>query len=172
MDMTSNTLASLFEQLGLPSAEHEIEQYGHSLDFVLGVLLIVFALWRLLRKSADHAKTNPRMKDLSDGPLRYQALFGAVMQGRNVTSVLLFCAAQQHIDTSRLPAWQELTLTAVIIAILVSSIWLPMLLPIRATDTLHSRLVPAKAWLESHSKVIEVGAALIGGAYLLFRAAS
>lgn len=154
------------------ATEHEIEQYGHSLDFVLGVLLIVFALWRLLRKSADHAKTNPRMKDLSDGPLRYQVLFGAVMQGRNVTSVLLFCAAQQHIDTSRLPAWQELTLTAVIIAILVSSIWLPMLLPIRATDTLHSRLVPAKAWLESHSKVIEVGAALIGGAYLLFRAAS
>ena len=27
MDMTSNTLASLFEQLGLPSAEHEIEQF-------------------------------------------------------------------------------------------------------------------------------------------------
>ncbi len=34
MDMTSNTLASLFEQLGLPSAEHEIEQFvlAHRLD--------------------------------------------------------------------------------------------------------------------------------------------
>ena len=27
MDMTSHTLTSLFEQLGLPSAEHEIDQF-------------------------------------------------------------------------------------------------------------------------------------------------
>lgn len=152
------------------ATEHDIERYGHALDFVLGVLLLVFAVVRLFRAPSGHSKPNPHMKDLTDGPLRYQVLFGAIMQGRNVTSVLLFCAAAQHIDTSRLPDWQELTLTLLTIAILVASIWIPMLLPIRATDTLHSRLTPAKTWLEGHSKKIEVSAALIGSVYLIFRA--
>lgn len=40
MDMTRNTLASLFEQLGLPSAEHEIAAFvqAHRLDEQVSIL--------------------------------------------------------------------------------------------------------------------------------------
>lgn len=152
------------------STEQDIERYGHKVDFVLGVLLLAFAVWRLVRTSPKHSLSMPGMKDLSDGSLRYQVLFGAIMQGRNVTSVLLFCAAQQRIDTAQLPAWQKVTLTVIMIACVVAAVWLPMLLPIRTTDSLHSRLAPAKTWLEARAKPIEVSCALLGGAYLLFRA--
>ena len=156
---------------GLVTAtERDIERYGRGIDLVVGVLLFAFGFWRLVRSPDPRTKSKPYLANLSDGPLRYQVAFGAIMQGRNVTSVLLFCAAQQHIDIAPLAMWQALTLTAVTIAIMVSSIWLPMLLPIRATDTLHSRLNPAKEWLSDHAKLIEVGAAFVGSAYLLYRA--
>lgn len=150
--------------------EQDFEHFGHRIDFVLGLALLIFAVWRIFRKSQHHEHANRYSKDLDSGPLRYQVLFGAVMQGRNVTSVLLFCAAQQHIDYSKTLFWQEGLLTMSMIGIMTASIWLPIALPIRATDTLHTRLTPAKSWLAAHTEVIEVSAAFIGSAYLFYRA--
>ncbi len=171
-------LAMLFWALLVSSAvwgliaatESDIKQYSHRIDFVLGILLVTFAFWRIFGKKRPHPKSHRYSKDLSDGPLRFQVLFGALMQGRNVTSVVLFCAAQQHIITSRLPMLQAFVLTLLVIGVITASIWLAMLLPISATDTLHTRLAPARDLLAKHTAVIEVSAALIGSAYLFFRA--
>ena len=152
--------------------ERDLQRFSKVIDFVLAALLLAFALWRLLVKPRKDGESVINMSRLSEGGLWPMLAFGAVMQGRNVTSVLLFCAAQQHIDAAPLPLYQQVALTLVVIAIVTASSWIPILLPIRATDKLHSRLSPARIWLSDHTKMIEVGAALLGSAYLFARAVS
>lgn len=156
----------------ITNTERDLQRFGKVIDFAVAALLLAFALWRLLAKRDPAATSRIDLTSLGEGRLWRQVAFGAVMQGRNVTSVLLFCAAQQHIVTAPLPLYQELTLTLVVIAIVTASSWVPILLPIRATDKLHSRLSPARIWLSDHTKIIEVGAALLGSAYLFVRAIS
>ncbi len=152
------------------STERDLQRFSRVIDFAVAVLLLAFALWRLLSKRRQAAVSRIDLSRLSEGALWRQVGFGAVMQGRNVTSVLLFCAAQQHIDAAPLPLYQQLALTFAVIAIVTASSWVPILIPIRATDKLHSRLSPARIWLSDHTKIIEVGAALLGSVYLFFRA--
>lgn len=154
------------------NTENDLVRFSRAIDFVVAVLLLVFAVWRVRSKPHDGPAHHDYLEKFRQGPLRYQAAFGAVMQGRNVTSVLLFCAAQQHIDTSRLPLWQNLVLTCAVIFVMTASIWIPILLPNRAADSLHGWLGPAGDWLSAHSKPIEVGAALLGSIYLFARAFS
>lgn len=149
--------------------ERDLEKFSRAIDVILAVLLIAFAIWRIAHHPKPDAKPRIDLRALDGGSLWKEVAFGAIMQGRNFTSVLLFVAAQQHIDSARLPFGEQLALTMSVIGIMTASIWLPLLLPIRATDLLHSRLTPARAWLTTHAQAIEVGAALVGGAYLLFR---
>jgi threonine/homoserine/homoserine lactone efflux protein len=153
------------------ATERSLERFSGAINLVLAVLLLAFAVWRYFRKPPDPG-VKPRFdfSDLERHGLWSEAVFGAVMQGRNVTSVLLFLAAQQHIDTSQIPAYEQLALTFIVIGIITASIWLPLLLPVKATDALHSRLAKPRDWLETHTKVIEVSAALLGSAYLFYRA--
>lgn len=150
--------------------ERDLKRFSGAIDLFLAILLLAFGVWRWLHKPRPGAKPRIDLSGLDGGRLWKEVMFGAVMQGRNFTSVLLFIAAQQHINSARLPLDEALTLTLVVIGIITASIWLPLLLPIRATNDLHSRLRPAREWLSDHTKVIEVGAAFAGGAYLLFRA--
>ncbi len=154
----------------ITNTERDLQRFGKVIDFAVAALLLAFALWRLLAKRDPAETSRIDLTSLGEGRLWRQVAFGAVMQGRNVTSVLLFCAAQQHIETAPLELYQQVTLTLAVIAIVTASSWAPILLPIRATDKLHSRLSPARIWLSDHTKIIEVGAALIGSAYLFVRA--
>lgn len=153
------------------ATERSLERFSGAINLVLAVLLLAFAVWRYFRKPPDPG-VKPRFdfSSLEKQGLWSEAVFGAVMQGRNVTSVLLFLAAQQHIDTSRIPGYQQLALTFIVIGIITASIWLPLLLPVKATDELHSKLRGPRDWLAAHTKVIEVSAALLGSAYLFYRA--
>ena len=54
-------------------------------------------------KPRPGAKPRIDLSGLDGGRLWKEVMFGAVMQGRNFTSVLLFIAAQQHINSARLP---------------------------------------------------------------------
>lgn len=152
------------------STERDLQRFSRAIDFVLAVLLLAFAVWRVVHEKRAGAKPRFDFSSLEKQGLWSEAVFGAVMQGRNVTSVLLFLAAQQHIDTSRIPGYQQLALTFIVIGIITASIWLPLLLPVKATDELHSKLRAPRDWLEAHTKVIEVSAALLGSAYLFYRA--
>lgn len=71
MDMTSNTLASLFEQLGLPSAEHEIEQFVQTHRLAEHVNIVDADFWtdgqrQFLRQSLRlDAEWSPIVDDLN-----------------------------------------------------------------------------------------------------------
>ena len=71
MDMTSNTLASLFEQLGLPSAEHEIERFVQTHRLAEHVNIVDADFWtdgqrQFLRQSLRlDAEWSPIVDDLN-----------------------------------------------------------------------------------------------------------
>ena len=71
MDMTSNTLASLFEQLGLPSAEHEIEQFVQTHRLAEQINIVDADFWtdgqrQFLRQSLRlDAEWSPIVDDLN-----------------------------------------------------------------------------------------------------------
>ena len=71
MDMTSNTLTSLFEQLGLPSAEHEIEQFVQTHRLAEHVNIVDADFWtdgqrQFLRQSLRlDAEWSPIVDDLN-----------------------------------------------------------------------------------------------------------
>lgn len=71
MDMTSNTLTSLFEQLGLPSAEHEIEQFVQTHRLAEHINIVDADFWtdgqrQFLRQSLRlDAEWSPIVDDLN-----------------------------------------------------------------------------------------------------------
>ena len=128
------------------------------LAFWLGAA-VAMLVWAILISSALWGIVTDTERDLQ----RFSRAIDLVL-------AILLLAAQQHIDTAQIPAYQQLALTFIVIGIITASIWLPLLLPLKATDAIHSRLTKPRDWLEAHTKVIEVSAALLGSAYLFYRA--
>lgn len=152
----------------LQDATRDIERYSTIIDLTAGTLLIVVAILRFIN---HHRPIRDRkhidFRGLSEGRYRRQVVFGAVMQGRNVTSVLLFCAAQQHIDVAPIAVWQEVLLTGSVIAIATASIWLVLIIPSTAITRFDRWTEPTHGWLTRHAPQIETLAALGFGAYLV-----
>lgn len=159
------------------SATADVERYSSVIDLGLGALLLGVGAWRVLtRKRASPAgdsgsKHDSRwdVRSLGEGSLRRQFWFGMVMQGRNVTSVLLFCAAQQHIDAASLPLWQKAIVTASVIGIATASIWLVVVVPARLRGRVSEWMQPARGWLSTRSRTIETVVAIGAGLFLIIR---
>lgn len=151
------------------NATRDIEQYSRVIDIVLGVLLITVGLIRISQRGKPKEPKKFNLKSLGQGPFKRQALFGAFMQGRNATSVLLFCAAQQRIDASQIPWWQRTVLSIVIIIVTTASIWIVLLIPAKQTAKFGADTAPLRKWLGRYGKKIEVVAALGFGLYLIIR---
>ncbi len=147
-----------------------IDDYSAVIDVGLGILLITFGFWRLLSKpkpSTGSGRFN--ISKLGTGAYRRQVIFGAIMQGRNFTSLLLFFSAQQHIVSAPLPWYERVFVTLLVVTILSASTWLPMLIPTRGTSKLRLWLAPVGGWIGEHSRAIEASAAFVFGAYLIIR---
>jgi len=147
-----------------------VDDYSAVIDIGLGIVLLGFGFWRLLSqpKSAK-GKDHFSISSLGTGKYRRQVIFGAIMQGRNFTSLLLFFSAQQHIVSAPLPIYERILVTLLVITILSASSWLPMLIPTKGTSKLRIWLLPVGDWLGAHSRTIEANAAFVFGAYLIIR---
>lgn len=147
-----------------------LNDYSAVIDVCLGVLLLVIGIWRLLSKPkpAD-TKSRFNISKLASGHYRRQVIFGAIMQGRNVTSLLLFFSAQQHIVSAPIPLFERVLVTLLVVVILSASTWLPMLVPTSETSKLRIWLRPVGDFMQAHSRVIEASAALVFGSYLIIR---
>jgi len=147
-----------------------VDDYSAVLDIGLGILLVAFGFWRVLAKpKSGKGKDRFSISSLGTGKYRRQVIFGAIMQGRNFTSLLLFFSAQQHIVSAALPIYERVLVTLLVITILSASSWLPMLIPTKGTSKLRIWLLPVGDWLGAHSRTIEASAAFVFGAYLIIR---
>lgn len=171
--LVSSFMWRFVESLGgdIEDATHDLGQYERLLDFIVGCLLIGIGIIRLLRRPATEKRAHSRfsISDLKDGPLRRQVIFGAIMQGRNVTSILMFIAAQQSIVASEVADWLKVAITLTVIGVATSSVWLVLVIPYRWTDITGGWLTPIKGWMQRNAKYVEVAAAFGIGAYLVIR---
>lgn len=172
--LISSFMWRFIESIGgeLAAARHDIERFGRLLDLGVGAALIVVGCLRLIRPPRPTDKPSwlrESLEKLKSGPLRRQALFGAIMQGRNLTSVLLFIAAQQSVVSSDLATWQKLTITAAVVAIATASIWLVLVTPSSWTDRADGWLAPANEWIGRHARLIELAVTFTIAAYLILR---
>lgn len=149
------------------SATADVRSYSRIVNLVIGVLLIVVGVIRIVHKPNPDRHHKINFQALGNGSLKGQVLFGAIMQGRDVTSVLLFCAAQKQIDSADIPLWQKLVITAIVIFITTASIWLVILVPRSAFTRLDNAVAPTQSWVLRHARAIEIVAALGFGVYLV-----
>lgn len=171
--LVSSFMWRFVQSLGgeLEDATHILSRYERLLDLVLGSLLIAIGILRLLRRPTTKKKVHNRfsISDLKDGPLRRQVTFGAIVQGRNVTSILMFIAAQQSIVASEIADWQKVATTLIVIGVATSSIWLVLVTPQHWTDKTGGWLSPIKDWMQHNARYVEVAAAFGIGTYLIIR---
>ncbi|MGV1036269.1 MAG: GAP family protein [Candidatus Nanopelagicales bacterium] len=153
-----------------------ISSYTKALDIVLGGGLVAWGIYRLVRGPkvvmADAAQRHHRFSfdALATGPIWRQTTLGFIMQVRNVTTVVLYCAALQRISSSGLPLYEQLPVIALVIAIAMAAVWLPMLISVRTADEVKTKLDPVGEWLKLHGRAITIGASLVFGSYLVARA--
>lgn len=153
-----------------------ISDYTKTLDLVLGGGLVAWGFLRLVqgpkKDAADATRTHHRFSfgALATGPMWRQTTLGFLMQVRNVTTVVLYCAALQRISSSQLPLYEQLPVIGLVIAIAMAAVWLPMLVPVRTTDEMKTKLAPAGEWLKLHGPAITIGASIVFGSYLVVRA--
>lgn len=153
------------------SVVKDVDRYSRFIDLVVGCLLVVYGILRFLNRKRESARRKRfDFSPLTDGPYKRQAAFGAIMQGRNVTSVLLFCAAQQRIDLAPIPLWQTALLTLFVIGVVTLSIWVVLIVPPSVITHFSRWLEPTHGWLSRNASRIEVVAAVGFGAYLIILA--
>ncbi|MCC5954093.1 MAG: GAP family protein, partial [Acidimicrobiia bacterium] len=80
------------------SAFDTARQTGALGDLVVGLALLAVAVVVALRP--PHTRTEHHRRTAADRPLWKVALVGAVLQGRDVSSMLLFTAALQHVTVA------------------------------------------------------------------------
>lgn len=158
----------------LETAAHDLDRYGRLVDLIVGVLLILFGVYRLVKrdKPKEEEEKSPIrswISGLGDGPLREQVAFGAIMQGRNVTSVLMFVAAQQIILSAEMFNAQKLLITLLVIFVATASSWMVLITPERWTNKASGWLTPGITWMTRNARYIEVTVTFALAAYLLIR---
>jgi len=102
-------------------------------------------------------------------PLWRFGVLGFVLQGRDVSSVLLFGAAVQHLATTPATTVARVAVLAVVLAITTSPIWVTILLDIRVPASLMARLRRAEAWLDTHRQDVIAWVCGVFGTLLVVR---
>ena len=147
-------------------------------DVMFGVVLLAVAAtvgvhtWWARR--AGHPRQAPRTPPgvPAARPLWRFGVLGFVLQGRDVSSVLLFGAAVQHLATMPATTAERVAVLAVVLVITTSPIWATILLDIRVPASLMARLRTAEAWLDTHRQEVIAGVCAVFGALLVVRGLS
>jgi hypothetical protein len=142
-------------------------QTRYGLRLGLGLLLLAGLLYVLRRKprTADPAKKkNPGLISrmiARPGP-KEAFIVGVLVYSPSVT----FIAAVQVVATSKDSTAASVGALALIIAITLAFVWLPLLLFVLRPDRTSSLLGGFNGWLRAHGRVLLVGSMAIGGVLL------
>jgi threonine/homoserine/homoserine lactone efflux protein len=139
-------------------------RYGVRLGLGLLMLLGGGYLWRRGPKQQDPAKED---KGIISRLLARPGATAAFVVGLVVYSPsLTFVAAIQVIATTNQAIVASVLDIAVVIAITIAFVWLPLLLYVLAPERTGRLLTRFNRWLRSHGHVLTVGALMVGGVAL------
>lgn len=151
-----------------------------AIEIVLGVLLLLVGLvslveWRLVvrlgRRHRDDSSETTANEDTSPDGLVRVGLLGLVMQGRDVSSIILYIAILGHLAQPGIPMVERLSLNALVIGIITVAFWLPLITHFTIPTSFRHRVAPLQSWLVDHGKAVTVVIAWTLGAYLIWHAA-
>jgi hypothetical protein len=143
-------------------------QARYGLRLGLGVLTLAVGLYMLRRgpRRKGSARQNQGLvARMIAHPSRKTAfIVGLLVYGPSLT----FVAAVQVVATSRENTAMSVLLLALIVAITVAFVWLPLILHLFRPDQTSRRLSSFNGWLRSHGRLLVVGALIVGGVVLTF----
>lgn len=145
------------------------------IDLVFGAVLLLVGLRALGRELAERgAPADPgdlaelHQQHSGTPPGRAFAI-GVGSMATNFTSLILYLPAMKTVAGSPLPLPDRLTVTVLLIVVVLSTVWLPLLLSLAAPDTADRVLSRAAAAFHSHKRKVTIVLGLGFGAYLLLR---
>ena len=148
------------------NAARDVSSILGAIDLALGSLLLVVAGWFAIRPPHRRA---PKPK--GERPLWWDGLLGVVLQGRDVSSMLLAYGSLQHAAVAHVNDATKGVAAAVIVVIVTFPIWLPIVARVSVPENLRTKLERAQVWTERHERPIVIAVCLVLGTYLLIRGA-
>lgn len=153
----------------LKQVESDAQSHQDSIDMVLGFMLLLTAFYMGREKRSATDDGDPHEEKDKDERLWHYAALGAVLQGRDITSIVLFIAALQHIAASGVPLEVKgLTLVGLSTLTLLP-LWLPLVAHITIPHGALNRAAPLVKWIRIRIRPIGMGVCMAFGLYLIVR---
>lgn len=165
----SSVLWSILKQV-----ESDAREHLNVIDITLGVLLLLLAGYLVIFKpkslfgSDAKAKTAAQEDDGRDHIWRYGGL-GFVLQVRDISSIVLFIAALEHIATAPIDWPIKVLVLIFTMSITLTAMWLPLVAHVRIPAAFSERVAPYADWLRDHSRPIAIWVSVLFGVYLVVR---
>jgi len=151
-------------------AESTWRTYVSAIDGVLGAALLLLAVYIAYRPTKPEHPDKPAAEQKAETHLWQIAGLGAVFQGRDVSSIILFIAALQQIARAQLPDEVKLLVLAGLMTVTTLPIWLPLVAHVTVPHSFVRRSEPIIEWMRQNKRTIGVAVSLVFGVYLLARA--
>jgi threonine/homoserine/homoserine lactone efflux protein len=147
------------------STARDLERDVPLLETVLGVVLIVVGLaallqWHRIVATFEQARRHHSQEDRRqhDGLLKLTAA-GAVIQGRDVSSMVLYIAIVGRIGSADASIAAKLGTLALSIGIITAAFWIPIVTPITIPRRVRGWFTPVGRWIDRHARAITVSVA-------------
>ncbi|MCB0914222.1 MAG: GAP family protein [Actinobacteria bacterium] len=158
----------------LQSAARDLEKDLPMMEIALGVILVLVGFvtllqWRHMVTTIEQARAHHHHD--SGGQHRTLAgvvAFGAVMQGRDVSSMVLYVAIVGRIGSADVPLPVKFAVLAVSIGIITTAFWLPLAAPATLPHHLAAWISPLGRWLDRHGRTVTVAVIWTMAALLLY----
>lgn len=139
-------------------------------DGVLGLVLLAYGGWLWhARVRAKRAPTSERAQ-VSEAARRGLIAWGALGMATNFTTLPLYLSICAHLGASDLNAFEQATILAVAIFVILAPAWIPLLL-LRIAPTRTHVSERARERVASGTRIASIAACIIGGALLVAHAA-
>ncbi len=156
----------------LQQVESDAISYINVIDISLGaLLLLVFVYLVVFRPKSLFGRDKEQQPEGAEKNehLWHVAVVGSVLQGRDVSSVVLFIACLQHIAASPVNVVTKLVVLAGTVAITTMPMWIPLVAHVTLPHSFIHRTEPAEVWLKRNSRNITIIVCLVFGIYLVIR---
>lgn len=140
-------------------------------DLTLGILLILFGIWRVIKKgdsAPDRNRFAGKSKSASSDFIKYMIL-GLGMFAINFTTTVLVFAAGKDIGISGAGFTDKLIVVVILTVITLLVVEIPLLIYFTMPEHSEKLLNLLNVWMQKNSRYLMAGIMLIFGIYLLVK---